>query len=109
MPSQKATAALRKAHQKTELKEAGITAGLQAARTDLRAAMLAAVDLRFDLADVNDTADRQQGIEEMNQKIGAYEREARKLIDQMDLVLSIAREIERETPRIAGQLGVDLT
>lgn len=109
MPNSAATtAALRKVRNHQALKRQAVTTGFGAARDNIKAAVLAAVEARYDLAAIDDDQDRQEGIAEMEQKIGALQREADKLLSQLDTVASILAEIERETPRIAGQLGVDL-
>lgn len=109
MPSAKTIAALRKARDRTASTPGTMSTPISTARDALRAAMLETTHLHFDLADVEDVADRQQGVEEMNQKTGGFLREASKLRDQMERVLGIAREIDEATPRIAERLGVDLT
>lgn len=74
----------------------------------LRTVRLAATEVQFDLDDVDDREDRQTGIEEASQKIGALLRECEKLDKQAKHVLGIVDEIQRETPNIAARIGVDL-
>lgn len=108
MPSPKTTEVIRKCCHRTAIVPDTIGEAMARARAALRDATIEATDLQFDLADVADVQDRQQGVEEMNQKLGGFLREAGRLRDQMERVLGIAREIDEATPRIAEKLGVDL-
>lgn len=108
MPDPKTAEVVRRTHESQAIARAALTDGFRAARAGLRTMSTEVDEVAFDLADVDDPIDRQQGLEELNQKLGAFRREATKLLEQMEKVASIASEIERETPRIAEQLGVEL-
>ena len=108
-PSPEAAAAIRKICACPRVAESGLAEGVAHARKDLRGMLAAAMGYEFDLRDVQNKADREEGIEEALQKLGALNREGRKLNEQIDRVMMIARELDREIPRIAKQLGIDVT
>ena len=107
-PSPEAAKALRTICACPHVAESGLAEGVSHARADLRKMLAAAMGYEFDLREVFDKADREEGIEEALQKLGALNREGRKLSEQIDKVMMIARELDREIPRIAEQLGIDL-
>lgn len=108
MPDQKTAEVVRRTHESQAIARAALTEGFNAAGDGLRTMLREVHEVQWDLARVDNVIDRQEGLEELNQKLGAFVREANKLLDQMGRVANIATEIERETPRIAEQLGVEL-
>lgn len=107
-PSKEAAAALKAVCKCPKVSEAGLAEGIAHARSDLRTVLSTSLGYEFDLRDVTDKADREEGVEEALQKLGALSREGRKLMELLDRVLGIGREIDREIPKIAERLGVEL-
>lgn len=108
MPHDLTIDVVRRTHESQDIARAALSDGFNACRAGLRVMSREVMEVSFDLAAIPDSHDRQHGIEELNQKLGAFRREAEKLVQQLARVESIADEIERETPRIAEQLGVEL-
>lgn len=108
MPHPQTAQIVRKTHESQAIARAALEDGFRAARAGLRVMTTEVNEVAYDLADVDDERDRQEGLEELNQKLGAFLREAAKLTEQMTRVAGIASEIEAETPRIAERLGVEL-
>jgi hypothetical protein len=99
---------LKRTHDSDAISKAALVGGFNAARSALREMLREVAEVRFDLAEVDEEDARQKGGEELNQKLGAFQRQAEKWLEQTARLQRIAAEIERETPRIAEQLGVEL-
>lgn len=108
MPHPKTVDVVTRTHQSQAIARAALTEGFSAARAGLRTMLTEVNEVRWDLAEIEDTDDRNIGIVELDNKLGAFIREAQRLFEQMVKVGAIADEIERETPRIASRLGIDL-
>lgn len=108
MAHPKTVDALTHTHESQAIARAALTNGFSAARAGLRTMLTEVNEVRWDLAEIEDADDRNAGVVELDNKLGAFVREAQRLFEQMGKVGAIADEIERETPRIAGRLGIEL-
>lgn len=108
MPHPQTIEAVRRTHESQAIARAALTDGFREARKGLRTMLSEVHEVRWDLAEVDDADDRRVGVVELDNKLGAFIREAQRLFDQMEKVGKIADEIEMETPRIAERLGVEL-
>lgn len=108
MQAEKTAELLKRTHDSDAIAAAALVDGFNAARAGLRAMLREVSEVRYDLAEVAEEEARQKGGEELNQKLGRFQRHAEKWMDQTARLQRIAAEIERDTPRIAERLGVEL-